>query len=99
MQNVIGANLLAADAPDAPGHIVNIGNGSRTTLIELLSKICEVCGKDTTPIHEAARLGDVRDSQADISLARRVLGFEPTVDLSAGLQLTADWFRTARQAT
>ena len=99
VQNVIGANLLAADAPDAPGHIVNIGNGSRTTLIELLSKICEVCGKDTTPIHEAARLGDVRDSPAVISLARRGLGFEPTVDLSAGLQLTADWFRTARQAT
>ncbi len=99
VQNVIGANLLAADAANAAGHVVNIGNGSRTTLLEVLNKICEVCGKETAPIHEGVRAGDVRDSQADISLAQRVLGFEPTVDLSAGLKLTVDWFRTARQAT
>lgn len=97
VQNVIGANLLAAEAPEAPGNVMNVGNGERTTLLELLEKVCEVCGRGVAPIHEDVRLGDVKDSQADISLARRVLGFEPTVDLAAGLKLTVDWFK-ARQS-
>ncbi len=97
VQNVIGANMLAAEAPDAPGHVINVGNGSRTTLLELLSGIREICGVDVEPVHEDPRVGDVRHSQADIQLATRVLGYAPTVDLQEGLRSTVEWSRAARE--
>lgn len=99
IQNVIGANLLAATVPGAAGHVVNIGNGSRTTLLELLNQICESLGVSVEPDHQPERAGDVRHSQADISAARRVLGYEPTVDLAEGLKMTVDWFKQRRQTT
>jgi UDP-glucose 4-epimerase len=94
IQNVVGANLLAADAPEAPGLVMNVGNGSRTSLLELLDRICHACGVRVEPSFEPVRAGDVKDSQADISLAQRVLGYRPTVELDAGLGLTVDWFQS-----
>lgn len=92
--NVVGANLLAAEAPDAPGHVINLGNGSRTDLIELLELIGDACGRRVEPVFDPPRAGDVRDSQADITMARKVLGYRPTVELREGLRLTVDWFRS-----
>ncbi len=95
IRNVLGANLLAATAKDAPGNIVNIGNGSRTNLLELLALIGEACGVKIEAEFGPTRAGDVRDSQADISLAQRVLGYRPTIDLRTGLAETVAWFRTS----
>ncbi|MAG57445.1 MAG: LPS biosynthesis protein WbpP [Planctomycetes bacterium] len=95
IQNVIGANLLAADAPDAPGEVMNLGNGSRTSLLELLDMICAACGKTVEPVFEPPRAGDVKDSQADITRAQTLLGFEPTVDLAGGLGHTVEWFKNS----
>ena len=99
IQNVIGANLLAATVPGAAGNVVNIGNGSRTTLLQLLAQVCHSLGVDVVVDHQPERAGDVRDSQADISRAREVLGYEPTVELTEGLAMTVDWFKQRRQAT
>lgn len=96
IQNVVGANLLAATAPDAPGHVMNVGNGRRTSLLELLSHICDACGVQVEPEFAPTRAGDVRDSLADISQARKLLGYEPTVDLAEGLAITVEWYRSQK---
>jgi UDP-N-acetylglucosamine 4-epimerase len=93
IDNVVNANLLAANATDAPGHIMNLGNGGRTTLIELYDAICKTLGRRIEPIFGPPRAGDVRDSQADISLAKRLIGYAPTVGLEEGLRITVDWFQ------
>ncbi|HMS18179.1 MAG TPA: NAD-dependent epimerase/dehydratase family protein, partial [Planctomycetota bacterium] len=98
VENVVNANLAAAVAPDAPGHIMNLGNGGRTTLIELSDEICHVLGKRLEPVFGPPRAGDVRDSQADITLAQKLIGYAPTVDLKAGLRVTVDWFRNEWRA-
>jgi UDP-glucose 4-epimerase len=98
VENVVNANLAAAVAPDAPGHIMNLGNGGRTTLIELYDEICHVLGKRLEPVFGPPRAGDVRDSQADITLAQKLIGYAPTVDLKAGLRVTVDWFRNEWRA-
>lgn len=95
IRNVVMANMLAAEAPKAPGYVVNIGNGSRTTLLEVLDLICEAVGYKVGPNFESPRAGDVRDSQADISLATSVLDYRPPVDLRVGLRETVAWFRSA----
>ncbi len=57
-----------------------------------------IVGSQVQPVYAEARAGDVRDSQADISKARRLLGFEPTVSLEDGLRRTVEWYRTTRRA-
>lgn len=93
VSNVVRANLQAAAAPDAPGHVMNLGNGGRTTLIELYDMIAGILGVRVEPVFGPPRPGDVRDSQADIALARRLIGYAPDVDLRKGLQATVEWFR------
>lgn len=93
IENVVGANLLAAEAPEAPGQIMNLGNGGRTSLLELLELIGKVTGKPVNPEFGPVRAGDVRDSQADIDRAVSILGYRPTVDLEEGLRRTVAWFQ------
>ena len=81
MGDVANANLLAATTPGISGRTFNIGRGERTSLLELLTKLSEILGKPITPIHEPARVGDIRDSLADINQARSILGFEPKVSI------------------
>jgi UDP-glucose 4-epimerase len=95
VQNVVGANLLAAEAEGAAGRVINIGNGSRTTLLELLAEIARILGVPPRAEHAPPRAGDVRDSQADVTAAQEILGYRPSVDLRAGLEATVDWFRKA----
>ena len=95
--NAVLANLLAAtsDKPLA-GEVANIGSGTRTDLNELVRTLAERCGSPhITARREPPRAGDVRHSQADISLARRLLGYTPVVSLEDGMTQTVDWYRGA----
>jgi nucleoside-diphosphate-sugar epimerase len=91
--NVVDANLRAAEAPDAAGHVINVGVRQRTTLNHVLVELQQIIGTSLTPRYQAARIGDVRHSLADITRAERLLGFNPIVGLTEGLRYTVDWYR------
>jgi UDP-glucose 4-epimerase len=88
--NVVDATLRAADAPDASGRIFNVAAGRPASVNELADSIGRILGKPVERLHGPVRPGDVRDSWADVSEARRVLGYEPTVTLEEGLRRTID---------
>ncbi|HZN36730.1 MAG TPA: SDR family oxidoreductase [Pirellulaceae bacterium] len=93
VENVVQANLKAAEATGAAGQVFNVGNGVSLTLLDLLKELNAIFGKNIQPIFQPARAGDVRDSLADISRARAVLGYEPNVQLAEGLRLTVEYYR------
>lgn len=94
IDNVIEANLRACLAPgEAAGTVYNIGYGGREFLIDIYYELCKALGKEIEPHFGPARLGDVRDSNADISKARKLLGYQPEYDFAAGLSLAIDWYR------
>jgi UDP-glucose 4-epimerase len=87
--DVVDALVLAATAPDARGNVMNIGGGGqRISILDLATSIAEALGFEGEPIHEPARVGDVRDSLADISRARALLGWEPRTALREGIAQT-----------
>jgi nucleoside-diphosphate-sugar epimerase len=90
VSNVVDANLAAAQAPDASGNVINVATGRRTTVNELADLIGEVLGRPVARNHESSRTGDVKASWADIAAGQELLGWEPSVDLREGLQLTAE---------
>jgi UDP-glucose 4-epimerase len=92
--NVVHANLLASTSPNVAGRIINIGTGRATSLLELLSQLNRLLETNVDPAHEPPRVGDVRDSMADISLARSLLGYEPLVDLEEGLRRSVEYYRS-----
>ena len=94
VRDVAKANLLAATMPDVNGSTFNVGRGESTTLLELLNSLREILGENIEPIHEPARVGDVRDSLADISEARTRLSFEPDVTIDDGLRMSVDYYRS-----
>src|SRR5438874_922363 len=91
--NVVQANLLAASAPDAVGHAMNIGCGQQISLNSVLHIAGELLGVDVDPDYREPRPGDVRDSLADISFAQRLLGYKPTVSFRDGLAYAVDELR------
>lgn len=93
VDNVIEANLRAARAPSASGLTCNVACGSRFTLLELLETICTVVGRRVEPVFGPPRAGDIRDSQADISLAMRRLGYDVLVPFREGIVRTVEWYR------
>jgi UDP-glucose 4-epimerase len=93
VDDVVEANLRAADEGVVSGLTCNIAGGVRTSLRTLLREIAAAVGHDVEPEFGPARPGDIRHSQADISLAREALGYEPQVALAAGIARTVDWFR------
>jgi UDP-glucose 4-epimerase len=96
VENVVAANLKAAAAPrEAAGRVFNVGNGVAISLLDLLNELSRILGKKIEPIFAPERVGDVRDSLADISLARSVLGYEPLVDLPTGLVPTVEYYQQA----
>ncbi len=97
VQDVAKANMLAATTPAISGGTFNIARGERTTLLELLVTLREILGEQIEPIHQPPRVGDVRDSLADISRARTVLGFEPDVSMAEGLHRSVDYYRSIVQ--
>ena len=94
VDNVVDANVLAMDAPDAPGLAINVACGERVSLNDLLETIGELTGTEPNPTYLDARPGDVRHSQADVSLARDTLGYKIRVDLRAGLEQTIEHYRS-----
>jgi nucleoside-diphosphate-sugar epimerase len=91
--NVVQANLLAAEAPDPGGRVVNVACGERFTLNDLYHRLQGLTGCHLAPVYGPRRPGDVAHSQADITLAGELLGFRPTVGFAAGLAETVAWFR------
>ena len=91
VDNVVGANLLAADAPGVGGEILNIATGGSVTVNALADAIGALLGKPVTKAYESAREADVRASWADVAEAKRLLGFEPQIDFDDGLRRTADY--------
>jgi nucleoside-diphosphate-sugar epimerase len=100
IDNVVDANLKAAETVKGIGEVINIANGERISLNQLLAELKSLTGKsDVMASYEDARAGDVKHSLADISRARNWLGFEPRVGLRTGLQLTIEWWKKSRFAT
>lgn len=94
IENVIEANLKACLAPhEAAGQMYNIAYGGREYLIDLYDKMCESLGKHIEPIFGPTRAGDIRHSNADISKAKRLLGYEPEYDFERGLKEAIGWYK------
>ena len=93
VENVVSANLLAAEAKNVVGNVYNVATGGRTSLLDLISGINKILGTSIVPRHEPPRPGDVRHSQADISRARADLAYEPRVNLEDGLRLAIGHYR------
>jgi UDP-glucose 4-epimerase len=91
--NIVDGVLRACTAPNAPGEVINVATGGRVSLNELLRVMNRVCGTSLEAVYRDARVGDVRDSQADISKARALLGYAPSVSFEDGLRRTLDWCR------
>ena len=99
IDNVVDANLRAASVTSGFGSVVNVANGQRITLNQLLEELKAIVGKpEVKADYREARVGDVRHSLADISRASELLGYQPLVSLREGLQRTIDWWKTSRFA-
>jgi UDP-glucose 4-epimerase len=90
--NVVDAVLRACEAPDASGKVFNVGTGSRFTLNQTLGLLEKISGRNAKARYDPPRIGDIRDSQADISLAKKILRYEPTVSFEEGLNRTWEWY-------
>ncbi len=95
VENVVDETLRACEAPGASGKVFNGGTGARITLNGVLKLLGKITGKKIEAKYVPPRTGDIRDSQADISLARKVLGYEPRVLFEEGLQRTWAWYKSA----
>jgi nucleoside-diphosphate-sugar epimerase len=95
--NVVDGVLRACQAPQASGEVINVATGGRVSLNHLFKTIRDVLGVTVEPVYAAPRAGDVRDSQADIGKARRLLGYEPSVSFETGLEKTIAWYRASQQ--
>jgi len=93
--NVVDGVLRACEAPKANGEVINVATAGRISLNDLVRVMNRIIGSSVQPIYREPRAGDVRDSQADISKAKALLGYTPTVSLEEGLKLTLDWFQRA----
>lgn len=91
--NVVQGNLLAADAPNVAGQVINVANGRSTSLLQLLEVLNRLLGTSVQPVHEPARIGDVRESLADITKARKLLNYEPEIGFEEGLRRSIDYYR------
>jgi len=92
--NVVDGVLRACEAPRASGQIINVATGIRISLNQLFETMRRLIGVDIKPQYAEDRAGDVRDSQADITRAREILGYQPLVSFEEGLRRTVDWYRT-----
>ncbi len=93
--NVVDATLRALEASEAPGKVINIGTGNSYTLNHTIALLNRILNMQVVPRHDPPRIGDIRESTADITLARRVLGYEPAVQFEEGLRRTVEWFRSS----
>lgn len=92
--NVVDGVIRSAETPGVGGQVFNVATNGRISLNQLLETLKKIFGSSVTPIYKPARTGDVRDSQADISKAERLLGYKPIVGLEEGLRETVKWFKS-----
>jgi nucleoside-diphosphate-sugar epimerase len=99
VENIVDETLRACEANEASGKVFNAGTGVRITLNQVLRQLEKVSGKKIQAKYEPPRSGDILHSQADISLARRVLGYEVRVQFEEGLKRTWEWYKAAYGGT
>jgi len=99
IDDVVEANLLAATAPEeARGQVLNVGGGREPTMVNrILEIVAELTGTTPEPVHTSPREGDVRRTEADVSLARRSIGYEPRIGIDEGLSRVVARFRSVGQ--
>jgi UDP-glucose 4-epimerase len=90
VDDVVKALIAASSASNVDRRIINVGSGRQTTINDLASLVADVVGEETEVLHSPAESGGVARLCADISAARRLLGYVPEVDLSEGLRLTLE---------
>jgi UDP-glucose 4-epimerase len=98
VDNVIDANLLALAAPQAQGQALNVAMNAAHSLNELVQTLNRLLDADLDPLYLPSRPGDIAHSQADISMARQILGYSPSVEFETGLQRTIAWMAEQQAA-
>jgi len=93
IDNVIDANLLAARAKRTNGEVINIACGRAVTVNEIIDMINKLLGKNIKPRYAAPRPGDVKHSLADITAAKKLIGFTPSIQFEDGLRKAINWYR------
>lgn len=96
IENIVDEVLRGCEAQGASGRVFNGGTGARITLNEVIKLLEKITGKTITPKYDAPRTGDIRHSQADISLANKILGYKPLVLFEEGLRRTWEWFQSGQ---
>ncbi|MFQ5490677.1 MAG: SDR family oxidoreductase [Phycisphaerae bacterium] len=94
VDNVVHGNILAAKLAKAEGQTVNLACGGQITVNQVIAKINQLLGKDIQPHHVDSRPGDVKHSCADITRARKLLGFEPQVTFDQGLERAIEYYKS-----
>jgi UDP-glucose 4-epimerase len=97
VDNVVQANLLAAERPGISGESFNIACGHTTSVIKVLHSLMDLVGHEVPVIHMPSREGDIQRSQADIQKAKTLLGYEPGVDVFEGLKRSVKWYLAAEK--
>jgi nucleoside-diphosphate-sugar epimerase len=96
VENAVQANLLACETPNVSGKVFNVGCAARVSLNGVLRALGKITGKTLETKYEPPRDGDIRDSLADISLAKEFLGYNPLVSFDDGLSRTFEWYRESQ---
>lgn len=96
IDDVVRANLLAAERPEATGGVYNIGSGTSHTILQLAGILQRLFPQAPAPVHGPSREGDIRFSRALIDRAAEALGYRPVIDMQHGLRSTVEWFRQER---
>ena len=94
VEDVVQANLLAADCEEVSGGVFNIGGGKSVSILEMAQHLQQLIEDGPPPVFGPPRAGDIRFSEADLSLAEKSLGYRPIIDLKEGLKITVQWFQT-----
>lgn len=93
IDNVVEANILAGEAPDASGEAFNVGCGDRTSLLDVIAMLESILGRKVERRHTPSRGGDVPHTMADVSKAKRLMGYTPLVGFAEGFSRTVEYFR------
>jgi UDP-glucose 4-epimerase len=97
VKDTVKAYKLVLSSPEKlMGKAVNFGTGKEISILELANTICELCGRESTPVHVAQRAGEVKRLCADVSLAEKTLGFKSEYSIKNGLQEFSNWYREGR---
>jgi nucleoside-diphosphate-sugar epimerase len=97
VSDIVTANLLACHTPEGPGQVMNVSCGERYSLLDLVKHLKRLLGvKDLQVRYAEPRLGDVKHSQAEICMAKALLGYEPKEDFKEGLRRTVEHYRSTR---